>query len=266
MTPSDEAARPTPRTEATPTLRLRDVWKGFGSKQVLRGVDLDVRRGEILTLLGASGCGKSVLLKVVIGLIPPERGEVVFDDVHLEGLSERTMAPVRRRIGMVFQGAALFDSLSVADNVAYGLRVQGRRGMEPDAVDERVAWALRAVGLGDAGDLMPAELSGGMRKRVGVARTIALRPEVVLYDEPTTGLDPMNSGRIGDLIADLRRQLAITSVIVTHDLALAYRVSDRLAVLHEGRVAVIGTVAEVRASRDPIVRDLLEGRGAERTR
>ena len=261
--PLDESARPEPSADAVPMLHLQGIWKSFGPKEVLRGVDLDVRRGEILTLLGASGCGKSVLLKVIIGLITPDRGEVLFDHAHLEKLSDREMALMRRRIGMVFQSAALFDSMTVADNVAYGLRVQGRRGMKPEAVTERVAWALGAVGLGDAGALMPAELSGGMRKRVGVARTIALRPEVVLYDEPTTGLDPINSSRIGDLIAELRQKLDVTSVIVTHDLALAYRISDRLALLHEGRVAAIGPVAEVMASTDPVVRELLDGRAAE---
>lgn len=261
--PLDESQRPDRRADAVPMLHLQGIWKSFGPKEVLRGVDLDVRRGEILTLLGASGCGKSVLLKVITGLITADRGEVLFDHAHLERLSDREMALMRRRIGMVFQSAALFDSMTVADNVAYGLRVQGRRGMKPEAVTERVAWALGAVGLGDSGALMPAELSGGMRKRVGVARTIALRPEVVLYDEPTTGLDPINSSRIGDLIAELRQKLDVTSVIVTHDLALAYRISDRLALLHEGRVAAIGTVAEVTASTDPVVRELLDGRAAE---
>lgn len=240
-------------------LRVRDVWKRFGPKEVFRGVDLDVRRGEVLALLGPSGCGKSVLLKLIIGLLPIDRGEILWGGLHVERATARELALVRRNVGMVFQGAALFDSLSVADNVAYGLRVEGRRGVKPDAVAERVAWALDAVGLADAGPLMPAELSGGMRKRVGVARTIALRPEVVLYDEPTTGLDPINSARIGDLIAALRTQLQITSVVVTHDLALASRVADRIALLHEGRVHAVGPVASIAASCDPVVREFMDG-------
>ncbi len=251
--------QPSTATPAEVVLRVRGVWKSFGPKEVFRDLDLDVRRGEVLALLGPSGCGKSVLLKLIIGLLPVDRGEVLWHDLHVERATSRELASVRRNVGMVFQGAALFDSLSVADNVAYGLRVEGRRGMKPDAVDERVAWALGAVGLADAGPLMPAELSGGMRKRVGVARTIALRPEVVLYDEPTTGLDPINSSRIGDLIASLREQLKVTSVVVTHDLALASRVADRIALLHEGRVVAIGPVESIEASTAPVVREFLDG-------
>lgn len=244
---------------AEAVVTVRGVWKRFGPKEVFRGLDLDVRRGEILALLGPSGCGKSVLLKLMIGLLPVDRGEILWGGLHVERATPRELKTVRRNVGMVFQSAALFDSLSVADNVAYGLRVDGRRGMTPDAVGERVAWALEAVGLADAGPLMPAELSGGMRKRVGVARTIALRPEVVLYDEPTTGLDPINSARIGDLIANLRAQLRNTSVVVTHDLALASRIADRIALLHEGRVIAIGPLASFEASSDPIVRQFLSG-------
>jgi phospholipid/cholesterol/gamma-HCH transport system ATP-binding protein len=256
----DGGAAPSAAGDAV--LTLRGVWKAFGPKEVFRGLDLDVRRGEILALLGSSGCGKSVLLKLMIGLMPLDRGEVVYNGLHVERASARELVSVRRRVGMVFQGAALFDSLSVADNVAYGLRVDGRRGMRPEAVAERVAWALAAVGLADAGALMPAELSGGMRKRVGVARTIALRPEVLLYDEPTTGLDPINSARIGDLIRTLRDQLRITSVMVTHDLALAARIADRIALLHGGRVAAVGTPAEIHASDSPEVREFIAGQGA----
>lgn len=198
-----EPSQPSDATAPTGevVVSVRGVWKRFGPKEVFRGLDLDVRRGEVLALLGPSGCGKSVLLKLIIGLLAVDRGEILWGGLHVERATPRELATVRRNVGMVFQGAALFDSLPVADNVAYGLRVEGQRAMKPGAVAERVAWALDAVGLADAGPLMPAELSGGMRKRVGVARTIALRPEVVLYDEPTTGLDPVNSARIGDLIA-----------------------------------------------------------------
>ena len=259
---SDAHSAEVPSGDVAPgevVLSMRGLRKRFGSKEVLRGLDLDVRRGEILTLLGASGSGKSVLLKVIVGLVRADAGEVIFHGGHLEGLDDHALAPVRRRIGMVFQSAALFDSLSVADNVAYGLRAEGPGGLAPDAIRTRVAWALECVGLRDADVLMPSELSGGMRKRIGVARTIALRPEVVLYDEPTTGLDPRNSARIGALIASLREQLAVTSVIVTHDLALARSVSDRLAFLHEGRIVAVGSVADVSATTDPIVRAFLDG-------
>ena len=240
----------------------------YGKFTAVKDVSLAFRANTVNALIGPSGCGKSTYLRTLNRMHELSDGGWITGKVLLDGedIYGPKVSPMqlRRRIGMVFQSAALFDSMTVADNVAYGLRVQGRRGMKPEAVTERVAWALGAVGLGDAGALMPAELSGGMRKRVGVARTIALRPEVVLYDEPTTGLDPINSSRIGDLIADLRKRLAVTSVIVTHDLALAYRISDRLALLHEGRVAAIGTVAEVMASTDPVVRELLDGRAAER--
>jgi phospholipid/cholesterol/gamma-HCH transport system ATP-binding protein len=240
-------------------LQMHGVWKRFGAKEVFRGLDLDVRRGEILALLGPSGCGKSVLLKLIIGLMPVDQGEILWDGRHVEHFSLHELVALRRRVGMVFQGAALFDSLSVADNVAYGLRVEGSRGMAPDAVRERVAWALTAVGLADAGPLMPSELSGGMRKRVGVARTIALRPEVLLYDEPTTGLDPINSARIGDLIVALRDELKVTSVVVTHDVTLAARIADRMALLDAGKVAALGPAASVMGSTDPLVREFLDG-------
>jgi phospholipid/cholesterol/gamma-HCH transport system ATP-binding protein len=256
----EESTEQAPEASTEPILKLRDIWKSFGAKPVFRGLDLDIQRGEILALLGSSGCGKSVLLKLIIGLMAVDRGVILWDGMHVELASAKELAAVRRRVGMVFQGAALFDSLTVADNVAYGLKVQGRRGMKPDAVRERVAWALSAVGLADTGDLMPSELSGGMRKRIGVARTIALRPEVVLYDEPTTGLDPINSARIGDLIAQLRAELNVTSVVVTHDLTLASRIADRIALLHDGRVIAIGPVATINASTDPIVREFLDGR------
>lgn len=240
-------------------LELHQVWKSFGTNAVLRGVDLSVRPSEILTVLGASGSGKSVLLKLIIGLLPLDRGEIVFDGQHVETMTPAQLTRHRLRVGMVFQGAALFDSLSVAENVAYGLREHFARTMNEAAIRARVDWALEAVGLQKSGDVEPAALSGGMRKRVGVARTIAVRPEVILYDEPTTGLDPVNAARIAELIVRLRHQLAVTSLIVTHDMATAFSVSDRLAFIHEGVVAALGTPDEIRADTNPWVHDFITG-------
>jgi phospholipid/cholesterol/gamma-HCH transport system ATP-binding protein len=259
----DAIERADPPTEAAASapviLRLRDVSKRFGDVEVLRSLDLDVRRGEILTLLGASGSGKSVLLKLIMRLLPLDRGEIVFDGAHVERMDTDALTAYRRRVGMVFQGGALFDSMTVAENLAYGPSALGRRVMSHDTVRSRVAWALAAVGMSETGDLKPEELSGGMRKRVSIARTIALKPEVILYDEPTTGLDPINAGRIGKLIVQLRKQLGVTSVIVTHDLQVAFKISDRLALLHDGHIAAVGSVAAVRASLDPVVKGFLGG-------
>jgi len=236
---------------------LQGVEKRFGSNRVLRGIDLEVHRGEIFTLLGGSGSGKSVMLKHMVGLLRPDRGRILIEGRDVTTLRERDWTELRRRIAYVFQGAALFDSLNVLENVAYGLREH--RALPKGQIESRVAECLASVGLEGIEGRMPAELSGGMRKRVAVARGIALAPEAILYDEPTTGLDPANSKRIGQLIATLRRSLEVTSVIVTHDLDLCMAISDRVGVLGRGRLLAVGTPEEVQASEVPEVREFLAG-------
>ncbi len=238
-------------------IELVGVEKSFGSNRVLRGVDLEIRAGEIFTLLGGSGTGKSVMLKHMIGLLRPDAGRVRIEGRDVTTLAERDWVEVRKRIGFVFQGAALFDSLSVLENVAYGLREH--LDWSERQIRDRVAECLAAVGLEGIEERMPAELSGGMRKRVGVARAIALAPAAILYDEPTTGLDPANSRRVGQLIVRLRQELAVTSVIVTHDLDLCFSISDRVGLLGAGRLLAVGTPDEIRASELPEVRDFLAG-------
>lgn len=238
-------------------IELAGVTKAFGGRPVLRGIDLVVERGEIFTLLGGSGTGKSVLLKHMVGLLRPDAGRIAIDGRDSAGFRERDWVAVRRRIAYVFQGAALFDSLSVRENVAYGLREH--LALAEWAIDARVAECLDSVGLAGIEARMPAELSGGMRKRVAVARAIALAPEAILYDEPTTGLDPANARRIGQLITTLRRELGGTAVIVTHDLDLAFAISNRVGLLAGGRLVAVGTCDEVRASRQPEVQDFLAG-------
>lgn len=236
-------------------IRLEGVEKAFRGVAVLRGITLEVRRGETLVLLGGSGSGKSVLLKHCNGLLRPDRGAVIVEGRRLEQLPEAALVTVRRRVGMLFQGGALFDSLTVGDNVAFPLR-EHRIVPEPD-IPRRVSEALALVGLAGTESLMPAELSGGMRKRAALARTLVLEPRILLYDEPTTGLDPVVAARINHLIRDLQRRLGLTAVVVTHDLRSAFFVADRLAFLHEGRIRFHGTPEEAQAAADPPLREFL---------
>ena len=248
------------REAAVPFVDLRSVEKSFGRNHVLRGIDLQIAPGEIITLLGGSGTGKSVLLKHMIGLLQPDRGEVWIDGRDVTRLGERDWVELRRRFGYVFQGGALFDSLSVLENVAYPLREH--LDLDEAVLRERVARCLESVGLAGIEAMMPAELSGGMRKRVAVARAIALEPDAVLYDEPTTGLDPANSRRIGELIVSLRDRLGVTSVIVTHELELCFSISDRVALLKDGRFVACDAADRIRTSTDPVVRSFLAGGGS----
>jgi phospholipid/cholesterol/gamma-HCH transport system ATP-binding protein len=225
-------------------IELRGLRKAFRGKSVLRGVDLAIREGETFTILGGSGSGKSVCLKHMIGLLKPDAGRVIVFGRDVTELGEEELVDVRKALSMVFQSAALFDSLSVYENVAYPIREH--MDWSEERVRERVRHCLEGVGLAGSEALLPAELSGGMRKRVGVARAIALSPRIVLYDEPTTGLDPANARRIGQLIRALQVELSATSVVVTHDLGLCFAISDRVALLRDGRVAVEGPAGQVR--------------------
>jgi phospholipid/cholesterol/gamma-HCH transport system ATP-binding protein len=243
---------------APAAVALRGVRKAFNGLQVLRGVDLDIRAGESLTIMGGSGTGKSVLLRLIIGLVKPDAGQILIEGRDIAPLSERELLRARRRVGMVFQNAALFDSLCVGENVGFALREH--TDLDEAAIQSRVAEVLELVGLAGLQAKEPADLSGGMRKRVAVARAIALPPGILLYDEPTTGLDPANVDKITDLILDLKTKLGVTSVVVTHDMASAFKVSDRLAMLHQGRIAAVGTPEEIQTEHDSLFSEFLEGR------
>ncbi|MEQ1833606.1 MAG: ABC transporter ATP-binding protein [Candidatus Eisenbacteria bacterium] len=238
-------------------IKIRGLAKKLGSKQVLDGVDLDIPTGCTLVVLGRSGSGKSVLLKHIIGLMKPDAGSIEVDGAMVTGVGELELNEVRKRFGMLFQGAALFDSMTVGENVALPLREHTR--MSAADVRARVAERLDWVGLPGIEDMKPASLSGGMRKRVGLARAIAMDPAYILYDEPTTGLDPIMSDVINRLIRALQRRIGVTSIVVTHDMHSAWHVGDRMAMLYEGRMVFGGTPAEARASTDPRVKDFIEG-------
>lgn len=239
----------------TAFIELRDVWKAFGSRRIYDGLTLSVQRGETLALLGGSGSGKSVLLKLIIGLLRPDQGSIRFDGQELANLDEEALLPVRRRISMLFQSGALFDSISVGENIAYPLREH--LTLSEAEVAERVAEKLRLVGLPGIEEMRPAELSGGMRKRVAIARAIAADPEVLLYDEPTTGLDPINTRRINELILAIQRDLRVTAIVVTHDLPSAFMVSDRMAMLADRRIIATLGCDEFRSSPEPAIRDFV---------
>ena len=241
-------------------ITFRDVHKAFGPKQVLRGVDLEIPDGQTTVLLGFSGTGKSVSLKLIAGLLKPDTGTVAVDDKVVKDLDARGLVELRARIGYVFQFAALFDSMTVEENIRLGLV---KRRIDEDEQAERVKESLRLVEMSGTEARYPAELSGGMRKRVGIARAIALRPHYILYDEPTTGLDPVTSAVIDQLMARTARELGVTSVVVTHDMRSAYTVGDRIAMLYEGKIRQVGTVAEIQATDDPVVRQFIEGRPDE---
>jgi phospholipid/cholesterol/gamma-HCH transport system ATP-binding protein len=240
-------------------IRIEALRKSFNSTEVLRGVDFDIQDSETIVIIGVSGGGKSVLLKHLCGLLRPDDGQVVVDDVDLVPLSEDELAPIRRRFGVLFQGAALFDSMTVFENVAFPLREQ--RKFSEQEIEEQVNRALLIVDLAKAADKKPAELSGGMRKRAGLARACVAQPKYILYDEPTTGLDPIRADNINNLILRLRDQYHVTGVAVTHDMVSAYKIADRIAMLHEGRIHAVGSPKEIQATTDPIVRQFITGTG-----
>ncbi|HEV2669662.1 MAG TPA: ATP-binding cassette domain-containing protein [Gemmatimonadales bacterium] len=238
-------------------IEFQDLYKAFGAKPVLQGFSLEIRDGETMVIIGYSGSGKSVALKHIVGLLHPDAGEVIVDGQAVSTLDGAGLTLVRQSIGYVFQFAALFDSLSVADNVALGLR---RRGLDEEEIEERVHEALALVDLSGTDERFPAELSGGMRKRVGIARAIALRPRYILYDEPTTGLDPVTSAVMDRLMVRTREHLGVTGIVVTHDMRSAYTVGDRIAMLYEGKVRQVSTVEDIQQTDDPVVRQFIEGR------
>lgn len=244
-----------------PVIQLRDVSKSFGDTHVLSSVTLDVERGSTVALLGASGSGKSVTLKTINGLIRPDGGDIDVLGFTVSEMAEQELVPLRRRVSYLFQGGALFDSMNVFDNVAFPLREH--RDLEPEALHDRVIELLSMVRLENAEYLQPSELSGGMRKRVAVARALALEPEIMLYDEPTTGLDPITSEAIARLIIDLGQSPSVTSVVVTHDLPLVSRVAERVVFLHDGKFVFSGTVAEARRESPEAVRQFFEAGGSD---
>jgi len=239
-------------------IRIEGLEKSFGRNKVLRGVDLEIKEGETLTIMGGSGTGKSVLIKHMVGLLTPDKGRIWVDDVEITNLGEEELQKVQRRFGYLFQGAALFDSQTVGENIGFGIK-----HLRPDLVPrlkEVVAEKLELVGLKpEIADLKPSELSGGMKKRVGLARAIAYEPDYILYDEPTTGLDPIMSDVINDLILGVQKKLGVTSVVVTHDMNSAYKISNRMAMLYQGKVVSIGTPDEIRNTTNPLVKQFVTG-------
>ena len=239
-------------------IEFKNVHKSFGPKQVLRGFSLEVDDAQTMVIIGYSGTGKSVAIKHIVGLLEPDLGEVWVDGHRVDHLSRKELYALRGQIGYVFQFAALFDSMTIGENVAMGLRKQG--DLSESQITTRVHEALELVDLPDVDKRMPSELSGGMRKRVGIARAIALRPKYILYDEPTTGLDPVTSATIDALMVRMREQLKVTGVVITHDMRSAYTVGTRIAMLYEGSIRAVGTVEEIQNTDDPIVRQFIEGR------
>lgn len=239
-------------------IELKGIHKAFGPKKVLTGFSLVVPDGETMVIIGYSGTGKSVAIKHIVGLLDPDEGEVWVDGLRVDTLKRKDLYQLRRKIGYVFQFAALFDSMNIGENVAMGLRKQGE--LSEKDIQIRVNEALDLVDLPEVNDRMPSELSGGMRKRVGLARAIALRPKYILYDEPTTGLDPVTAATIDQLMIRMREQLGVTGIVITHDMRSAYSVGTRIAMLYEGQIRAVGTVDEIQHSTDPIVRQFIEGR------
>lgn len=242
-------------------ISVRNVHKTLGKQEVLRGVNLEIAHGETCVILGRSGCGKSVLLKHLIGLMQPTQGQVLVDDEDITRLPERKLDSLRKKVGILFQSGALFDSMNVEENIAFPLRERGIRDRK--VLRDRVAEALEMVDLVGEGEKMPENLSGGMRKRVGLARTIVSRPAYLLYDEPTTGLDPIATDSINHLIRRLQKRLEVTSVVVTHDMKTAFHTADHVAFLHDGVIYYNGGVEELRHSEDPILQDFIIGRSRE---
>ncbi len=263
-TPRTEAESPPASNGSSAMIAVRRLIKKIGGQEVLRAIDLDVAVGETLAIIGRSGGGKTVLLKHLIGLMRPDAGEIRIDGQDIIGLSERELAPIREKVGILFQGAALFDSMTVEENIAFPLREAGER--DPNIIREKVRQMLEVMELEGQEEKMPVNLSGGMKKRVGLARAIVRRPSCILYDEPTSGLDPVVSDSINRLMRRLQQRFGVTSVVVTHDMKSAFHVADRIAYLHEGRIYFHGTPVELRESPDSVLQDFLLGRSEEQLR
>jgi phospholipid/cholesterol/gamma-HCH transport system ATP-binding protein len=247
-----------------PRIAVRSLAKKIGREEILRGVDLEVSAGETVAIIGRSGGGKSVLLKHIVGLMQPDRGEIWIDGQNIKGMNERELGVVRQKVGILFQGGALFDSMTVEENIAFPLREAGERN--PKVIHAKVSEMLEVMELQGEEEKMPVNLSGGMKKRVGLARSIIRRPSCVLYDEPTSGLDPVVADSINRLIRRLQRRFGMTSIVVTHDMKSAFDVADRIAYLHEGRIYFHGTAGELQQSTDPLIRDFLMGHSGEQLR
>jgi phospholipid/cholesterol/gamma-HCH transport system ATP-binding protein len=239
-------------------IELKNVFKAFGDNQVLKDLCLSVKGGETLTIIGGSGSGKSVLIKHIIGLLKPDAGEILVKGVDITQLKEKKIFEIIEDFGMVFQGGALFDSLNVGENVAFGIKKKDK--MPVEEVGAVVEQSLERVGLPGIASLMPAELSGGMKKRVSIARAIAKKPRIIMYDEPTTGLDPIMADVINELIIKVNESPDITSIVITHDMVSAYKISDRIAMLYEGEIIETGTPDQIRSTTHPVVRQFIEGR------
>ena len=238
-------------------IRVVDLHKSFGENEVLRGVSLQLKKGETLVIIGQSGCGKSVLLKHIIGLLKPDRGKVYVDGVDITVLDDDELHKITRRFGMLFQGTALFDSLTVGQNVSFGL--ERYTNYSKEKIRELVKENLARVGLRGIEHLMPFELSGGMRKRVGLARAIAYNPDIILYDEPSTGIDPIRADAINDLIIRMKNEMNASELIITHDMISAYKVADRIGMLYEGKIIEMGTPEEIKNSKNPVVQQFIHG-------
>src|SRR5437763_7791362 len=247
---------------SSPMIAVRALAKKIGQQEILRGVDLEVRTGETLAIIGRSGGGKSVLLKHLVGLMQPDAGEIWIQGQNITGMNERHLRAIRQKVGILFQGGALFDSMTVANNIAFPLREAGER--DPKILHSQVAEMLEVMEMEGEEEKMPESLSGGMKKRVGLARAIVRRPSCVLYDEPTSGLDPVVADSINRLIRRLQQRFGMTSVVVTHDMKSAFDVADRIAYLHEGRIYFDGTAIQLQQSTDPLIQDFLLGRSEGR--
>jgi phospholipid/cholesterol/gamma-HCH transport system ATP-binding protein len=238
-------------------IRVNNLHKFFGENNVLQGINLEIKQGESMVILGGSGSGKTVLIKCIIGLMSPDEGEIYVDGQEVTSLNERGMNEIRKKFGMLFQWGALFDSLTVWENVGFGLR--RHQHLKEEEIRRIASEKLGLVGLKNVEDLMPAALSGGMRKRVSLARAIAMEPEILLYDEPTTGLDPIMADAINDLIIHTKEKLNVTSIAITHDIKSAYKIADRIAMLYEGKIIQVGNPEEIKNSPNPIVQQFIRG-------